>query len=596
MFNTFKVKKPQRSTFSLNHKHETTVNIGDINCLHWNWCFPGDRFKIKYSFLCKFAPMIAPNFSRMRIKSEVFYVPLSDLYPKFHDVMMNYKEEISETVENGTRTVVRLTKLPHITLDSLAWWLAIQPTWANVEGVDFFDNLGEHTFMQQAAVERLSHQMGIPFDVARSQIPVFGDSGTNFIANPYQSSAYYSGDAGDIDSPSATWSVNGALPINIAPFQAYQYCYNWYYRDSVRSPEIDIYPDYQAIPITTDNDLLLRTLNSNRVFHAGYATERVTNRPQTLPPVSRFFNSVFQIRRRFYRKDYFNTAVSDPTVAVDSIAVPENIVDLRKANQLQKFIEKRALSGNRVAEFIMAHWAHKADDYELGKPILISSSSQNVQISEVLQTSQTTDGDDGSAQGSRSGVGNSYGSSNGSYFVAPDYGILLINMSIVPEISYFSGLPRKFTPYRWEHFPWPEFAQIGMQPIYDFELGKASADTVTSSPLLLEDQNVFGYAPRYSEFKQEPDIISGELATSLRFWHQSPVFETAPKLNKNFGLVGMFDYNQLFSPAQAREAAFQYYNQIFAVQSDQLADHCQVIGMFDITVNRALPANDMPAL
>lgn len=596
MFNTFKVKKPQRSTFSLSHKHETTVNIGDINCLHWNWCFPGDRFKIRYSFLCKFAPMIAPNFSRMRIKSEVFYVPLSDLYPNFHDVMMNYKEESSEDIENGIKKTVTYNKLPHITLNSLAWWLAIQPTWANVQSNDYYESLGEHTFMQQAAVERLIHQMGIPFDVSRSQIPVFAESGTNFIANPYHSSAYYSGDATPETSINSAYSVNGQLPINIAPFQAYQYVYNWYYRDSVRSPEIDIYPDVTSVinGSYSNQQLLAAIFGSNP--NAAKFTFIAENSPLSLPPVSRFFNSVFQIRRRFYRKDYFNTAVSDPTVAVDSIAVPENIVDLRKANQLQKFIEKRALSGNRVAEFIAAHWAFKPDNYELGRPILISSSSQNVQISEVLQTSQTTDGDDGSAQGSRSGVGNSYGSSNGSFFVAPDYGILLINMSIVPEISYFSGLPRKFTPYRWEHFAWPEFAQIGMQPIYDFELGKASADTVTLQPLLLEDQNVFGYAPRYSEFKQEPDIISGELATSLRFWHQSPVFETAPKLNRNFGLIGMFDYNQLFSPAQAREAAFQYYNQIFAVQSDQLADHCQVIGMFDISVNRALPANDMPAL
>lgn len=593
MFNTFKVKKPQRSTFSLSHKHETTVNIGDINCLHWNWCFPGDRFKIKYSFLCKFAPMIAPNFSRMRIKSEVFYVPLSDLYPNFHDVMMNYKEESSEMIENGSKMTVSYTRLPHITLNCLSWWLGIQPALSNTPGYDWFACLGEHTFLQQAAVERLVHQMGVPFDVARGQIPVFTSSAINFIANPYQSTAYVSGDSVNSQSEPDGYSVNGQLPVNIAPFQAYQYVYNWYYRDSVRSPEIDIYPDvYTGLR----NAAELITLSVNGRFNSSYATLRSNSVPPLLESFSRFVNSVFQIRRRFYRKDYFNTAVSDPTVAVDSVAVPDNIVDLRKANQLQKFIEKRALSGNRVAEFIMAHWAHRADDYELGKPILISSSSQNVQISEVLQTSQTTVGDDGSAQGTRSGVGNSYGSSNGSYFVAPDYGILLINMSIVPEISYFSGLPRKLTPYRWEHFAWPEFAQIGMQPIYNFELGKASAESVTSEPRLLEDQSVFGYAPRYSEFKQEPDIISGELATSLRFWHQSPVFETAPTLNKNFGLVGMFDYNQLFTPAQARAACYQYYNQIFAIQSDQLADHCQLIGMFDITVNRALPANDMPAL
>lgn len=240
----------------------------------------------------------------------------------------------------------------------------------------------------------------------------------------------------------------------------------------------------------------------------------------------------------------------------------------------------------------MAHWAHKSDDYELGRPILISTSSQNVQISEVLQTSETTAD---SAQGTRSGLGNSYGNSNGSYFVSPDYGILLINMSIVPEISYFSGVPRKLTPYRWEHFPWPEFAQIGMQPIYDFELSNSyhndAWQTWGTAPLALENQNVFGYSPRYSEYKMELDQVSGEMATSLRYWHQSPHMEFKQQLNENFGLIGMVDYN-MTSYVNLR----QYYNQIFAVQADNFGDHCQVIGLFDISVNRALPYNDMPAL
>ena len=157
MFAKFKVKKPQRSTFSLSHKHETTVNIGDINCLHWNWCFPGDRFKIKYSFLAKFAPMIAPNFSRMRIKSEVFYVPLSDLYAHFHDTLMNYKEESSEEVSNGTKTTVNFSKFPFIRLDALSWWLSRTPSVVQA-GESYFENIGDCTVMQQYAVNRLIHQ------------------------------------------------------------------------------------------------------------------------------------------------------------------------------------------------------------------------------------------------------------------------------------------------------------------------------------------------------------------------------------------------------------------------------------------------------
>lgn len=594
MFAKFKVKKPQRSTFSLSHKHETTVNIGDINCLHWNWCFPGDRFKIKYSFLAKFAPMIAPNFSRMRIKSEVFYVPLSDLYAHFHDTLMNYKEESSEEVSNGTKTTVNFSKFPFIRLDALSWWLSRTPSVVQA-GESYFENIGDCTVMQQYAVNRLIHQFGVPYDLTSSKIYSSAES-PYLINNPYYSSRYIVGDTIDESGNAKDYTYNGQLPLSLFPFQAYQYCYNWFYRDSVRTSEVDIYDDVTSVSDTNNNMRLIGYIVrgvGNSAFYdrllenATYSQSRSEN-------ANRFFNSLFQIRRRFYRKDYFNTAVGDPTVGVDSIAVPGNIVDLRKANQLQKFIEKQALSGNRIAEFIMAHWAYKSDDYELGRPILISTSSQNVQISEVLQTSQTTEGDSGSAQGTRSGTGNSYGDSNGSYFVAPDYGILLINMSIVPEISYFSGMPRKLTPYRWEHFPWPEFSQIGMQPIYGFELAGNDRIQASTSLLDLEDFEVFGYAPRYSEYKMELDQVSGEMATSLRYWHQSPSFYDVPNLNETFGLIGFRDYNSFYSRSQIDE--FFYFNQIFAVQDDRVADHCQVVGLFDISVNRALPYNDMPAL
>lgn len=579
MFNSFKVKKPQRSTFSLSHKHETTVNIGDINCLHWNWCFPGDRFKIKYSFLCKFAPMIAPNFSRMRLKSEVFYVPLADLYDHFHDTIMNYKEESSESRENGNVTTVSYTSMPSMPIDRFALHFENLPSSGTTIGSDFYENLKQHTELQDFAIERLIHQIGVPFDICRKKWD--GVSSNPYCANV----SYLDYEMTGVGTSDIRFNPQGNVRVSLFPFMAYQYVYNWYYRDSVRSPEIDTYPDLskavQSVGRLIDSELSTVTLQAQNYVASS-----------TIAATNYFFNSLFQVRRRFYRKDYFNTAVGDPTVGVDSISVPDNIVDLRKANQLQKFIEKQALAGNRIAEFIMAHWSHKSDDYELGRPILISSSSQNVQISEVLQTSQTTDD---SAQGSRSGLANSYGSSNGSYFVAPDYGILLINMSIVPEISYFSGIPRKLTPYRWEHFPWPEFAQIGMQPIYDFELSNPyhayAYETWPRDPLLLEDQNVFGYAPRYSEYKMELDQISGEMATSLRYWHQSPKFDFKQNLNQSFGLIGMLDYNMSLAYAQD-----QYYNQIFAVTSDYYADHCQVIGMFDISVNRALPYNDMPAL
>lgn len=578
MFNTFKVKKPQRSTFPIRHYHETTVNIGDINCLHWNWCFPGDRFKIRYSFLAKFQAMIAPNFSRMRIKSEVFFVPAADLYDHFHETIMNYRSETTETIENGKKTSHTFTQLPYMMLGRFAWFF--NRPWDVVEtpsGASYWDVLMYKTPDGEKAVARLVHQMGVPFDVTNARNYNGSPSYNDNPANPWARNDKY------LDVSNQSWSMDGSTPISLLPFQAYQYVYNWYYRDSVRSPEVDCYPDVYSI-----------TSSEKVLFQRDKTTSQVDDEfISDWTNFYRFFNNLFQIRRRFYKKDYFNTAVSDPTVGVDSIAVPNNIVDLRKANQLQKFIEKQALAGSRVAEFIAAHWAFKPDNYELGRPILISSSSQNVQVSEVLQTSESTDS---SAMGSRSGVANSYGNSNGSFFVAPDYGILLINMSIVPEIAYFSGVPRKLSVASWEDLAWPEFAQIGMQPVYNYELGITEEYVAMTSEHTrpgTDQASVFGYAPRYSQYKMELNQVSGEMATTLRYWHQSPAFKKAPNLNLNFGLVGFKDYNYVEPYA---ERLPEYYNQIFAVQDDELADHVRVIANFDIEVNRALPANDMPAL
>lgn len=526
--------------------------------------------------------MIAPNFSRMRIKSEVFYVPLSDLYPNFHDVIMNYKEESSTVVENGVKSTTLFNKFPHIKLNRFAWWFNRDRITTTYSDSDPYNWLGNNTYYQNFAVSRLIHQMGVPYDITVKDTL---DGSTNVYAKNSSYLDYYS------DSVSFRYNVDGSQPVSLFPFQAYQYVYNWFYRDSVRSYEIDTYPDIYSL-----SDMW------SSWFFGNVSTTTLDNQislsSQAQLHINRFMNSLFQVRRRFYRKDYFNTSVSDPTVGVDSLAVPENIVDLRKVNQLQKFIEKRALTGDRVAEWIASHWAVKPDSYEVGKPILISSSSQNVQISEVLQTSESTTD---SAQGTRSGTANSYGYGNGSFFVSPDYGVLLINMTIVPEISYFSGMPRKLAISRWEHFAFPEFAQIGMQPIFQFELSRYNgsspsySDWPTTSPQL-EDLPVFGYAPRYSEYKMELDQISGEMATSLRFWHQSPSFEGSIGLNKDFGTIGFFDYNYLNGQYTEDYLSTRYYNQIFAVEDDRLVDHCQVIGMFDITVNRALPANDMPAL
>ena len=45
---------------------------------------------------------------------------------------------------------------------------------------------------------------------------------------------------------------------------------------------------------------------------------------------------------------------------------------------------------------------------------------------------------------------------------------------------------------------------------------------------------VFGYTPRYAEYKYMNDTVHGELKTTLDFWHLGRKFATVPSLNQTF--------------------------------------------------------------
>ena len=65
-------------------------------------------------------------------------------------------------------------------------------------------------------------------------------------------------------------------------------------------------------------------------------------------------------------------------------------------------------------------------------------------------------------------------------------------------------------------FPNPEFENIGDQAVTMYELSGN-----------FSQQGIFGYVPRYSEYKSSIDRYSGEMRNSLKHWHLGE-FITAP--------------------------------------------------------------------
>lgn len=199
------------------------------------------------------------------------------------------------------------------------------------------------------------------------------------------------------------------------------------------------------------------------------------------------------------------------------------IEDLRRAVKLQEWREKNARGGARYTEQILAHFGVRSSDARLQRPEFLGATSQPISISEVLQSSESSS--EGTPLGEMGGHGVSARGAllcRNKFF--EEHGYVFVLMTCLPRTGYFQGFERDFLKFdKFEEY-WPEFAHIGEQPIYKEEL-LFSQNT--------DPGQIFGYAPRYSEYQYIPDSVAGEFRKSLKAWHMAREIDNA-SLNSDF--------------------------------------------------------------
>jgi len=197
------------------------------------------------------------------------------------------------------------------------------------------------------------------------------------------------------------------------------------------------------------------------------------------------------------------------------------INDLRRAFSLQRISEKLARFGRRVNEFYQGIWGVNPGDARLDRPEYLGGIRNPMVISEVLQTSESNE----TAQGNMSGHGISVGGKQAFRYHVKEYGCIMAIASIMPKTAYFQGVQKKFFRFSPFDFAFPDFANIGEEAILNKE--------VYAYPDGQNDQ-VFGYTPRYSSYKYEQSRVTGEMQTSLSSWHWARKFDKRPFLNSTF--------------------------------------------------------------
>lgn len=485
LFSTIQRAKVKRSNFNLSHEVKLSMNMGTLVPFLCEEVLPSDKIKVDTELLVKFAPLAAPVMHRIKATVHYFFVPT-------YQICSNFEKFINPETNSDASVI-----LPYFLADDLFSYVGI-----NKGGLaDYF---------------------GLPI------------SNADF------------------------WN-NTSQHISILPFLAYQHIYNSYYRDQ----NLEILGVDGNLPDIED----FKDLTGDIFNGSGLDTDYVS--------------SLFELRTRAWKKDYFTSALPSPQ-AGDDVLIPINstvqadgnlvlqdsegvqqgketlftkdgtvstynedtatalkyksglkavnatatINDLRKAMALQRFKELAERGGKRYPEMVRNFFGAFLPDWYIDRPIFLGGNSQPISIGEVVQTSQTTTGESGSALATRGGIASSYGRSKGAYLKSPCHGFLIGILSISPEATYQQGLSRMWTRTSVFDYPFPQFANIGEQEIYNKEIFVTGDDDV--------DNAIFGYTPRYAEWKHGETKICGEFRDNLSYWHFGRKFANAPTLNSSF--------------------------------------------------------------
>ena len=99
-------------------------------------------------------------------------------------------------------------------------------------------------------------------------------------------------------------------------------------------------------------------------------------------------------------------------------------------------------------------------------------------------------------------------------------------MSIMPEALYQQGVNRAWRRKTRFDYYWPEFAHISEQEITRGELYWVNDPQ--------KDDLRFGFQGAFDEYRTAQSYVCGKLATDLKYWTLSMIFDSPPVLNEKF--------------------------------------------------------------
>lgn len=526
--------------FDLSHEKKLSFKFGQIIPIYWDDIVPGDKFRVNSEVFIRFAPMLAPILHRINVFVHYFWVPYRLCMPKVSDTYADWEGFITGDPESEFTN----EELPYMTISN-----AYKGMFGKGDLPDYFG------------------------------LPVI-DSGT---------------------------TVTQDVDINVLPFFAYQLIYDNYYRDENLNTKVcgpNTNWDIALLGGDRSADASEFTLMRQRALEKDYFTGALPTAYNGSASDVELSIDIVDAIGTFQLEHNDTTAPTAGALSIlanrivqdsnsDNMHIPQDgggildaytadleMYELRRAQALTRALEAEKRGGFRYVEMLLGKWGVISDDYRTAIPQYIGGGKQHVVIQSILNTSQALDPtagvNDGAGgvpvtidpQANMAGQAISVGKTNRFTKRFTEHGIVMGLMSVIPRTAYQDGIDRYWRKAdRFDFFD-PYLQRIGDQAIDQSE--------VWYDPTGSDKDDVFGYAPRWSEYKFKNSTVHGDFRDDFDYWHMGRKFSAAPSLNSAFIKPETNDdmYNRIFAveTATVDKLYAQVYNNVRAIRPMLLHD------------------------
>lgn len=515
--------------FDLSHVHLTTSNFMELTPIYVKEMVPGEKINCNIETFSRMNPLPVPTFGRANIKNRAYFVPARTIFRAFNDFITDAPHTPSDNVTTYAGSLV--STVPTVTNKALLE--------AFID-VNYYYSGGSHTNPQgmhwdygmdvvasgsssivdytvlNADSTTTNYQLTT---VGRQCMKILESLGYKVNFNMNDTTVYSALPLLSFAKIYTDWYFPSAY-TNAAEYAYLQLLCNADTGNGVALNKVDVGRILQMCYICYDSDYFVSAFDnpsgpgmgkvsdfklSNLDYVANARTTTLYDYGETGYVTNNSGTNTADNRIGGCSAPFISPYVRAATSGVLNTPISQYL--LHSLHALSDYLKRHQLAGSRAFDRYLARFGKGLSAEKMNRSVYLGCQTIPIQFGDVMSNSDT----EGAALGQYAGRGIAYSSDNGDFsFETDEFGFFVVVSTITPATGYYQGINRSTGVKHISKLDWfvPEMDSLGCQPQTSDEL-YISYDG--SSPLASVDvhSHVFGFVPRYAEYKVPFDQVTG---------------------------------------------------------------------------------------